>query len=80
MMSPNLNIASDSNSEDCKCISGIEIGFDAAAKYYTLTKSHIIIQDGVHIQAEKKLVLTIAQAEKLRDDLASFFGIHEKYK
>lgn len=80
MISPNLNISPNSDSQKCKCAGSIEIGFDVAAKYYCLTKSHIVIQDGVHIHADKKLVITVAQAEKLRNDLNNFFGVHEKYK
>jgi hypothetical protein len=75
MISPDLNIAPDSNSEV------IQIGFDAGAKYYVLSKTETIIRKGeLHIEATKKLVITIAQAEKLRDDLNNFFGIHERYK
>ena len=81
MLSPNLNVASDSDSEKCGCTGSVEIGFDVAAKYYTLSKAEKIIRKGeMHLEATKKLVLTIAQAEKLRDDLKTFFGTHEKYK
>ena len=75
MLSPDLHIAPDSNKEI------VEIAFDAASKYYTLTKSdEIIRRDGIHIQAHKKITLTIEQAQKLRDDLIGFFGIHNSYK
>ena len=80
MLSPDLNIAPDSDSQECRCKSDVEIGFDIATKYYTLSKTEKIIHKGeVHIEATKKLVLTIAQAEKLRDDLKIFFGAHEKW-
>lgn len=75
MISPNINIAEDEETEV------VEIGFDIGAKYYTLSKRYTIIRKGeVHIEATKLMILTIPQAEKLRDNLNSFFGFHEKYK
>ncbi len=81
MLSPNLNIAPDSDSQECRCRGCVGIAFDVAAKYYTLSKTETIIRKGeMHLEATKSLVLTIAQAEKLRDDINLFFGIHEKYR
>jgi hypothetical protein len=75
MISPDINIAPDSDT------SSVRIAFDASAKYYVLEKTEDVIRKGeLHMQATKKLVVTIAQAEKLRDDLIKFFGIHENYK
>lgn len=74
MISPNLNIAPDSNTES------ISIGYDISAKYYVLSKTESIIRkDSLHIEATKKLIITIEQAEKLKDDLNLLFGVHKKY-
>lgn len=75
MMYPNLSLAPDSENNF------IEIGFDVGGKYYVLSKTESIVRQGeIYLEATKKLVLTMAQAEKLRDDLNKFFGIHERYK
>lgn len=80
MISPNLNIAPDSDSQECRCQGNVEIGYDVAAKYYTLSKREVIILKGdMHLEATKKLVFTIKQVEKLRDDINLFFGAHEKF-
>lgn len=75
MLSLNLNIAEDKQN------SSVELGYDVAAKYYTITKTDTIIVKGeLHIEANKRLVMTVEQAEKLRDDLNGLFGIHNKKK
>lgn len=77
MISPDLNIAPDSDSQS------VEIGFDAMGKYYNLRKTETIIRKGeMHLEATKKLVLTTTQAKNLRDDLTEFLKheLHEKYK
>jgi hypothetical protein len=75
MISPNLTIAPDSNSE------WVSIGYDVVGKYYVLSKTETIVRkDSLHIEATKSLVVTIEQARKLKDDLNNFFDIHEKYK
>ena len=71
-ISPNLKLAPDGKYES------IEIGYDIAGKYYTITKNEVEIKDGVFVQADKKIMLTVENAKQLRDDLISFFGYHEK--
>lgn len=75
MISPNMNVAEDRQT------SSVELGYDVAAKYYTITKTDtILVRGDLHIEANKRLVMTVEQAEKLRDDLNKFFGIHNKTK
>lgn len=69
MISPNLNIAPDSEKEF------VELGFDVGGKYYTVSKTETIIKKGeMHLEATKRMVLTIPQTEKLRDDLNHFLA------
>lgn len=71
-ISPNLKLAPYGKYES------IEIGYDVAGKYYTLTKNEVEIKDGIFIQADKKIMLTVENAQQIRDDLNNFFGYHEK--
>lgn len=72
MIMPNMNFAENGKTER------VTIGYDIAAKYYVIGKCETIIQDGVHLDATKTLVLTIEQMENLKEQINKFFGAHNR--
>ena len=66
MIMPNMKVAEDRHS------SRVTLFWDAATKQYGLRYTEEQIKDGVHIEADKNIILTKEQLLKLMDDAKTF--------
>jgi hypothetical protein len=66
MVIPNMDLASNHKTEN------VTLFYDVSTKKYGIRKSEEIVQDGVHIEATKSVVMTREQLEKLIETAKTF--------
>lgn len=66
MVMPNMDLAPNRKTDS------VTIFYDYGSKKYGIRKSQEIVQDGVHIEAAKSIVMTREQLEKIIEDAKTF--------